>query len=80
MISPLGRGHRGGTLSITSSRALYSSWARGSSGYRGASVGTLGPALTTVVKEAPTAEGAATAELGLGVEVRTGGVGPWRTP
>ena len=36
MISPLGRGHRGETLSVTSSRALYSSWGRGSNGNRGA--------------------------------------------
>ena len=28
MISPLGRGHRGGTLSISSSRAMYCSWGR----------------------------------------------------
>ena len=32
-----------------------------------------------VAEEAPTAEGAATADLGPGVEVPTGGVGPWRT-
>ena len=36
MISPLGRGHRGGTLIITINRALYNSWGRGSSGNRGA--------------------------------------------
>ena len=35
MISPLGIGHRGGTLSITSSRALYSRWGWGSSSNRG---------------------------------------------
>ena len=36
MISHRGRGHIGETLSISSSRALYSSSGRGSSGNRGA--------------------------------------------
>ena len=32
MISPLGKGHRGGALSISNSSALDNSWGKGSSG------------------------------------------------
>ena len=75
MISPLGRGHIGGTLSITSSR--------GSSGVRsrhtrvGASCGCRGPTATEPA-EGPVAAGPAT--TGPTVEgPTTEGLGPWRT-
>ena len=79
MISPLGKGHRGGTLSITSSRTLYSSCGRGRVATEGCAAGTLGPALAAAIKKAPATEGTATVELRPRVEVPVGGVGPWCT-
>ena len=75
MISPLGRGHRGGTLSITSSWAQTTDGAGKAAATEGRTAGTLGSASTAAT------EGAAEAaiELGLDMEVPVGGVGPWRT-
>ena len=73
MISPLGKGHRGGTLSITSSRG------RGAGAVVGRAVGTLGPA-PAVAAEGPTAvEKPAAAEEPAVEGSAAGGVGLWRT-
>ena len=64
MISPLGRGHRGGALSISSDNALDSSWAgEATAAAEGSATGVLGPATVA----AP------------GVEVPVGGVELRRT-
>ena len=76
MISPLGRGHRGGTLSITSSWALYSRWGRGTTATEGRTTGTLGSAPAAATEGAAAAEGLAAAELGPDVEVPARGVRP----
>ena len=89
MISPLGRGHRGGTLSITSSRGRGS---RGSSGERSrhTKVGAIygcrgadgrgagGNGTSRGAGSSPTAEGPAVA--GPAAEgLAAAGVGPWST-
>ena len=79
MISPLSRGHRGGTLNITSSWALYSIWGRGTTATEGCTTGTLGSAPAAATEGAATAEGLAAAELGPDVEVPAWEMGPWRT-
>ena len=77
MISSLGRDHRGGTLSISNSWALYSRLGRGSNDNKGAHsrharvgacYGDRGGGGST--------EGPTVAELGPNVKVPTGGVGP----
>ena len=77
MISPLGRGHRGGALNISSGSALDGSWGRGGVGGRGCTEATLGPA-AAVGGCAAAALGQTTAAAP-GVEVSVGGVGLWHT-
>ena len=79
MISPLGKGHSGGTLNNTSSRG---SDIRGSSGH---TAGALGPA-PTAAAEGPAAEDGPTAATSAAgdpataeEEPATGEDGPWRT-
>ena len=70
MISPLGRGHRGGTLSITSSRG---SGSRGSSGARRRA---LGPAPAAAAKGPAANEPVAVGSAEAGEGPAAGEVGP----
>ena len=74
MISPLGKGHSGGTLNNTSSRG---SDIRGSSGH---TAGALGPAPTAAAEDGPTAATSAAGDPATAEEEpATGEDGPWRT-
>ena len=79
MISPLGRGHRGGTLSISGGSALDSNWAREAAvEAKGRATGALGSAATAAEGRTAGALGP-TATAALGVEVPTGRVELRRT-
>ena len=73
MISPLGRGHRGGVLSISSGSALDISWDRGGSATaEGRTVGALEPAAAAVEGRMAGALGSATVVAASRVEVSAG--------
>ena len=64
MISPLGKGHKGGALNISNGSTLDGSWGEGGGdGAEGSAAAALGSTVTAAAR----------------VEVPAGGVGLWRT-